>query len=64
MTIQENTLHLLPIKVFESTDVAFKDFGSERRVRNVRCAAAIRCDETAGFEIVCGLLDRIVEALE
>lgn len=63
-TIRENRSHPLPIKVFESTDVVFKDLGLERQARNARHAAAIWCNKTAGFEIVHGLLDKVMETLE
>lgn len=63
-TIRENRSHPLPIKVFESTDVVFKDLALERQARNVRHAAAIWCNKTAGFEIVHGLLDKVMKTLE
>ena len=63
-TIRENRSHPLPIKVFESTDVVFKDLGLERQARNARHAAAIWCNKTAGFEIVHGLLDKVMKTLE
>lgn len=63
-TIRENRSHPLPIKVFESTDVVFKDLDLERQARNARHAAAIWCNKTAGFEIVHGLLDKVMKTLE
>ena len=63
-TIRENRSHPLPIKVFESTDVVFKDLSLERQARNVRHAAAIWCNKSAGFEIVHGLLDKVMKTLE
>ena len=63
-TIRENRSHPLPIKVFESTDVVFKDISLERQARNVRHAAAIWCNKSAGFEIVHGLLDKVMKTLE
>jgi phenylalanyl-tRNA synthetase beta chain len=63
-TIRENRSHPLPIKVFESTDVVFKDLSLERQARNVRHAAAVWCNKSAGFEIVHGLLDKMMKTLE
>ncbi|TBU49584.1 phenylalanyl-tRNA synthetase [Dichomitus squalens] len=63
-TIRENRSHPLPIRVFETSDVVFKDPSYERQARNVRHAAAVWCNKTAGFEIVHGLLDRIMLMLE
>ena len=63
-TIRENRSHPLPIKVFESTDVVFKDPSLERQARNVRHAAAIWCNKSAGFEVIHGLLDKIMKTLE
>ena len=42
----------------------FKDPSLERQARNVRHAAAVWCNKTAGFEVVHGLLDRIMLMLE
>lgn len=63
-TIRENRSHPLPIKVFESTDVVFKDLSLERQARNVRHAAAVWCNKSAGFEVVHGLLDKVMKTLE
>ena len=63
-TIRENRSHPLPIRVFETSDVVFKDASYERQARNVRHAAAVWCNKTAGFEVVHGLLDRIMLMLE
>ena len=62
--IRENRSHALPIKVFEASEVAFKDTTRERQARNERRAAAIWCNKTAGFEVVHGLLDRAMKMLE
>ncbi|KAI0732770.1 hypothetical protein BC629DRAFT_1601137, partial [Irpex lacteus] len=50
--------------VFESSDVVFKDSKAERQARNVRHAAAVWCNKTAGFEVVHGMLDRAMQMLE
>ncbi|KAI0081829.1 phenylalanyl-tRNA synthetase [Panus rudis PR-1116 ss-1] len=63
-TIRENRSHPLPIRIFETGDVVFKDSQKERQTRNVRHAAAVWCNKTAGFEVIHGLLDRIMQMLE
>jgi len=63
-TIRENRSHALPLRIFETSDVVFKDTKRERQARNVRHAAAVWCNKTAGFEIVHGLLDRAMAMLE
>ncbi|CUS12834.1 unnamed protein product, partial [Tuber aestivum] len=62
-TIRENRKHSLPIKVFEVSDVAFKDEKLERKSRNERHFCAAICGKTSGFEAVHGLLDRIMAML-
>ncbi|KAI9512203.1 phenylalanyl-tRNA synthetase subunit beta [Russula earlei] len=63
-TIRENRSHALPLRVFETSDVVFKDVARERQARNARHAAAVWCNKTAGFEVVHGLLDRAMAMLE
>ncbi|KAI0307306.1 phenylalanyl-tRNA synthetase subunit beta [Multifurca ochricompacta] len=63
-TIRENRSHALPLRIFETSDVVFKDTTRERQTRNVRQAAAVWCNKTAGFEVVHGLLDRAMAMLE
>ena len=64
-TIRENKNHALPVQVFEVSDVAFKDAGEKQRMaRNERHVAAIYCNKAAGFEIVHGLLDKLMMMLD
>lgn len=63
-TIRENRSHALPIRVFELSDVVFKDTSRERQARNERRAGAVWCARSAGFEVVHGLLDRAMKMLE
>jgi phenylalanyl-tRNA synthetase beta chain len=63
-TIRENRSHALPLRIFEASDVVLKDPTRERQSRNVRRAAAVWCNKTAGFEVVHGLLDRAMAMLE
>lgn len=59
-TLRENKHHSVPMKVFEVSDVAFKDLSLERKSRNERHFAAAWYGKTSGFEVVHGLLDRIM----
>ncbi|KAH7930746.1 phenylalanyl-tRNA synthetase [Leucogyrophana mollusca] len=63
-TVRENRSHALPIKLFETSDVVFKDPTRERQTRNERHAGAVWCNKTAGFEVVHGVLDRAMRMLE
>ncbi|KAJ3831530.1 hypothetical protein F5878DRAFT_674567, partial [Lentinula raphanica] len=63
-TIRENRSHSLPLNIFETGDVVFKDLKRERQSRNERHAAAIWCNKTAGFEIVHGVFDRAMKMLK
>lgn len=44
--------------------MVFKDPSLERQAKNVRHAAAVWCNKTAGFEVVHGMLDRIMKMLD
>ncbi|ROT40348.1 phenylalanyl-tRNA synthetase [Sodiomyces alkalinus F11] len=59
-TIRENKGHSVPIKIFEVADVVLKDESLERRARNERHFAAAWCGKSSGFEMVHGLLDRVL----
>jgi phenylalanyl-tRNA synthetase beta chain len=63
-TIKENKHHSIPIKIFEVSDVAFKDLSLERKARNERHFAAAWYGKTSGFEVVHGLLDRVMTMLK
>lgn len=59
-TIRENKSKALPINIFECSDVVFKDENEEAKARNQRNFAAVFCGKSSGFEVVHGLLDRIL----
>lgn len=63
-SVRENRSHPLPIKIFEASDVVFKDTSLERQAKNVRHAAAVWCNKTAGFEVIHGLLDRLMAMVD
>ncbi|KAI9139095.1 beta subunit of phenylalanyl-tRNA synthetase [Paraphysoderma sedebokerense] len=62
-TTQWNKKHSLPIKIFEVSDVVFKDDKLERRARNERHLCALYCNKMSGFEVIHGLLDRLMAML-
>ncbi|KAI6091809.1 phenylalanyl-tRNA synthetase beta chain [Hypoxylon rubiginosum] len=62
-TLRENKGHSVPIKVFETSDVVYKDAAAERRARNERHWAAAWYGKASGFEEVHGLLDRVMAML-
>ncbi|KAF5018368.1 hypothetical protein F66182_9655 [Fusarium sp. NRRL 66182] len=59
-TIRENKGHSVPMKIFEVSDVVFKDESQERKARNERHFATAWYGRTSGFEVVHGLLDRVL----
>ncbi|KAJ4374406.1 phenylalanine--tRNA ligase subunit beta [Didymella sp. IMI 355093] len=59
-TINSNKHHAVPMKLFEVSDVGFKDETQERKSRNERHFAAAIMGKTSGFEQVHGLLDRLM----
>ncbi|KNZ59753.1 phenylalanine--tRNA ligase, beta subunit [Puccinia sorghi] len=64
-TIRENRKQPLPMKVFEVSDVVKKDSSLERKARNTRRLGAVFVGKkSAGFEVVHGLLDRILAMLD
>jgi len=63
-TLQANRKMPLPLKLFEISDVVLKDAGAEVGARNERHLAAVFYNKSPGFEIIHGLLDRIMQLLE
>jgi phenylalanyl-tRNA synthetase beta chain len=63
-TLRENKHHSLPMKIFEVSDVAFKAPQLERKSRNERHFAAAWYGKTSGFEVVHGLLDRLMAMMK
>ncbi|KAF5307329.1 hypothetical protein FQR65_LT07046 [Abscondita terminalis] len=63
-TLAANKKMPLPLKIFEISDVVLKDINAEVGARNERRICAINCNKTAGFEVVHGLLDRVMVLLE
>lgn len=63
-TIRENKKHSVPIKIFEVADVTFKDESLERKARNEKHFGAAWYGKSSGFEVVHGLLDRVLLMLK
>ena len=54
----------IPLKLFEISDVVVKDAGAEVGARNERHMSAVYYDKKPGFEIIHGLLDRVMQLLD
>lgn len=63
-TIYHNKNMPLPLKLFEISDVVFKDSNKDVGARNERHLCAVNYNKSSGFEIIHGLLDRIMQLLE
>ncbi|XP_039491466.1 phenylalanine--tRNA ligase beta subunit [Drosophila santomea] len=62
-TLVANRKMPLPLKLFEISDVVVADESTEVGARNERRVCAVNCNKTAGFEVVHGLLDRVMQLL-
>ncbi|XP_011191760.2 phenylalanine--tRNA ligase beta subunit [Zeugodacus cucurbitae] len=63
-TVVANRKMPLPLKLFEISDVVVADDDTEVGARNERRLCAVNCNKTAGFEVVHGLLDRVMQLLD
>lgn len=63
-TLAANRKMPLPLKLFEISDIVVADDETEVGARNERRVCAVNCNKTAGFEVVHGLLDRVMQLLE
>lgn len=63
-TLAANRKMPLPLKIFEVSDVILADSEAEVGARNERRVCAVNCNKSAGFEVVHGLLDRVMQLLE
>lgn len=63
-TLAANKKMPLPHKLFEVSDIILKDNNTEVGARNNRHLCAIYCNKSDGFELIHGLLDRILQILE
>ncbi|KAK6113563.1 phenylalanine--tRNA ligase beta subunit [Brugia pahangi] len=53
----------LPLRLFEIQDVVLKDLIADVGARNERRFCALYCSKSSGFEIIHGLLDRVMQLL-
>ncbi|CAL0307158.1 unnamed protein product [Lupinus luteus] len=60
-TVAHNKDHPKPIKIFEVGDIAILDDKKDVGAKNCRHLAALYCGANAGFEIIHGLVDRVME---
>ncbi|KAG9140550.1 hypothetical protein Leryth_016044 [Lithospermum erythrorhizon] len=60
-TVGHNKDHPKPIKIFEVGDIVLLDDSNEVGAVNCRQLAALYCGATSGFELIHGLVDRIME---
>ena len=63
-TLSANRKMPIPLKLFEVSDVVLADPETEVGARNERRLCAVNCNKSAGFEVVHGLLDRVMQLLE
>jgi phenylalanyl-tRNA synthetase beta chain len=63
-TIQANKDVPLPLRLFEISDVVLLDSQSDTGAKNSRHLCAINYSKTPGFEVIHGLLDRLMMLLE
>lgn len=62
-TIASNKNIALPLKLFEISDVVLKDDDKDIGARNERRLCVVNCNKTPGFEIIHGLLDKVMTSL-
>jgi len=63
-TLSSNKNMPLPLKLFEIQEVVMKDDKSETGAKNERHLAAVNYNTTSGFQIIHGLVDRLMTILE
>ncbi|KPM07210.1 phenylalanine-tRNA ligase beta subunit-like protein [Sarcoptes scabiei] len=63
-TIASNKKMPLPLKLFEISDIVLKDDKRDVGARNERYLSTVYYHKHSGFEIIHGLLDRIMQVLE
>lgn len=63
-TVAANRKMPLPLKLFEISDVVLKDETKDVGARNNRRLCAIYYNKSPGFEVIHGLLDRVMQLLD
>ncbi|GAV67255.1 LOW QUALITY PROTEIN: B3_4 domain-containing protein/B5 domain-containing protein [Cephalotus follicularis] len=62
-TVGHNKDHPKPIKIFEVGDVVLLDEKKDVGASNCRLFAALYCGANSGFELIHGLVDRVMEVM-
>ncbi|CAB4279240.1 unnamed protein product [Prunus armeniaca] len=62
-TVGHNKDHPKPMKIFEVGDIALLDEKKDVGATNRRQLAALFCGASSGFELIHGLVDRVMEAI-
>jgi phenylalanyl-tRNA synthetase beta chain len=62
-TLRENKSKALPIKIFEVSDIVLQDDREERRSKNERRVCVAYANKKSGFEIIHGILGRLMNML-
>lgn len=62
-TVSANKRLPLPLKIFQIADVVLLDHNHEVGARNERHLSAVICNSSSGFEVIHGLLDRVMQML-
>ncbi|KAI9178888.1 phenylalanine--tRNA ligase subunit beta [Blastocladiella emersonii ATCC 22665] len=62
-TLRENKSRPLPLQVFEVSDIVLRDESLERRARNERRVAVAYANKNSGFEVIHGVLGRVMKML-
>ncbi|PQP95541.1 phenylalanine--tRNA ligase beta subunit cytoplasmic-like [Prunus yedoensis var. nudiflora] len=62
-TVGHNKDHPKPIKIFEVGDIALLDEKKDVGASNRRQLAALFCGASSGFELIHGLVDRVMESI-
>ncbi|KAH7849285.1 hypothetical protein Vadar_015592 [Vaccinium darrowii] len=62
-TVGHNKDHPKPIKIFEVGDIVLLDEKKDVGATNRRQLAALYCGATSGFELIHGLVDRVMEVI-
>ncbi|ROL43561.1 Phenylalanine--tRNA ligase beta subunit [Anabarilius grahami] len=63
-TVAANRKMPLPLKLFEISDVVLKDETKDVGARNNRRLCAVYYNKSPGFEVIHGLLDRVMQLLD
>jgi len=62
-TVGHNKKAALPIKIFELSDIVLQTDKTDVGACNQRDICALYCNNSAGFEVIHGLVDRVMEKL-